>query len=154
MNPSQTSRKNPFRLIMLTALLAGTLDAIAAIVVYQANPKRMFQFIASGVFGKEAFSGGVAMALWGVLFHFFIAFCWTLFFFLLYTRVKILSANKFVVSIAYGLFIWLVMNMIVVPISHGAPRTITLSSLTGMAILIVAVALPVVWLTQHYYSRK
>src|SRR5689334_21896350 len=109
MNQPQTSTKNPFRMIVVTGLLAGTLDALAAIIVYQANPKRMFQFIASGVFGKDAFSGGVTMALWGALFHFFIAFCWTIFFLLLYPRVKILSANKFIVSIGYGLFIWLVM---------------------------------------------
>ena len=66
------SSAGPWRTIILTGLLAGTLDAIAAIVVSQASPAAVFKFIASGAFGAgKAFSGGDIMIVWGVLFHYF-----------------------------------------------------------------------------------
>ncbi len=50
--------RNLFLAVLWTSLLAGTLDAIGAIinylVVYGKNPVRIFYYIASGVFGKEA----------------------------------------------------------------------------------------------------
>jgi len=146
--------RKAFPTILLTSLLVGVLDALAAIVVYSANPIRMFQFIASGVIGKEAFAGGMVSAGWGVLFHFFIAFFWTAVYFILYPVLNLRTIHKFVSGLLYGIIIWLGMNMIVLPISHGAPREITVSSITGIVILIVAVGLPIAWMVNRYYAPK
>ncbi|HXB93468.1 MAG TPA: hypothetical protein VNU72_14315, partial [Puia sp.] len=77
--------------LLLAALIAGTLDASAAIISYYLHgghqPARIFRFIASGVFGKQATSGGTDMVVYGVLFHYFIAFCFTAVFFILYPRL-------------------------------------------------------------------
>ncbi|MEO6219460.1 MAG: hypothetical protein ABIO81_03460 [Ginsengibacter sp.] len=62
---------------MATGLLAGTLDAIAAMINYTINggklPSRIFQYIASGAVGTQAFKGGKGMIILGTIFHYIIA---------------------------------------------------------------------------------
>ena len=59
--------KSLFTTILNTGLLVGTFDAIAAVIQYIIptirNPVRIFEYIASGVFGMDAFSGGAVMAV-------------------------------------------------------------------------------------------
>ena len=68
--------------VLITAIIAGTLDIIGAIISYTANggkkPTVIFQYIASAVFGKSAFDGSVTMMSAGLLFHYLIAFLFTL----------------------------------------------------------------------------
>ena len=51
------------KIILTTGLLAGTLDILAAFIqsYLMANvvPSTVLKYIASGVFGKSAYSGGV-----------------------------------------------------------------------------------------------
>jgi hypothetical protein len=64
-------------ILLKTILLAGTLDIVAACIrAYTANgvtPDRVLQYIAAGVFGKSAYTGGYGMMAWGLFFHFIIA---------------------------------------------------------------------------------
>jgi hypothetical protein len=62
-------------------------------VLNDRDPVKSFQFIASGIFGTSAFSGGNTMLALGILFHFCIAFIWTLIFFFLYPRLKLYSPH-------------------------------------------------------------
>jgi len=55
------------------------------------------------------------MMIAGLLFHFVIAFIFTLFFFLIFPKVKLLQGNTIIVAIVYGIFVWAVMNKIVIP---------------------------------------
>src|SRR5688572_30989011 len=120
---SALSSAGPWRTIILTGLLAGTLDAVAAIVVSQASPAAVFRFIASGAFGAgQAFSGGDVMIIWGVFFHYFIAFCWTVLFFFLYPAWPWMRKNKYITDLLYGIFVWIIMNVVVIPISELAQR--------------------------------
>ena len=148
--------ESAWRAILLTGLIAGTLDALGPILINKANPKLMFQFIASGAFGSErAFAGGTPMVVWGVLFHYFIAYSWTTLFFLLYPAIPFLRKNKYITAVLYGVFVWIVMNRVVIPLSkiQQGPFNIK-GALTGAAILIVAIGLPVSILARRYYSRK
>jgi hypothetical protein len=56
--------------VLLTTLLAGSLDALSAIIQFTANgnhqPARIFRYIASGIFGRPALSGGTPMVVYGV----------------------------------------------------------------------------------------
>ncbi|HEY2727215.1 MAG TPA: hypothetical protein VGI61_08585, partial [Parafilimonas sp.] len=65
-------------------LLAGTLDILAAFADYyiatRRGPEGVLRFIASGVFGKDAFTGASLMIWLGLFFHFVIAFALTIFF--------------------------------------------------------------------------
>src|SRR3981081_3348359 len=102
-----------FKVILFAGLIAGTLDAIAAIggtlVFTHNNPVRIFCFIASGVFGEKAappmlmnasFSTQFIYAFLGVCFHYIIAYIFTLFFFLVYPKIKILSKNRVITGLA------------------------------------------------------
>ena len=61
----ESTKKNSFLIILATGLLAGTLDAVAAIVNYTINggklPSKIFQYIASGAVGPQAFTGGASV---------------------------------------------------------------------------------------------
>src|ERR1700761_9802943 len=95
--------------ILLTCLLTGTLDAIAALLIsYKIPPAVIFKFIASGWFGKEAMSGGTSMVLFGLIFHYLIAACFTVTLFWLYPWIIKTLKNKYIIGIIYGLVIWLI----------------------------------------------
>lgn len=137
--------------------MAGTLDIVCAMTHYYIrsgkNPANVLYFIASGVFDKAAFSGGAGMAMWGLFFHFFIAFSWTVIFFVLFPKVRFISDNRIVSGLLYGALIWLIMTQAVVPLSLTPKIPFDLSqALIGIVILMAAVGLPVSILAGKHYS--
>ncbi|MEQ1588196.1 MAG: DUF1440 domain-containing protein [Cyclobacteriaceae bacterium] len=152
-------KRQKIRSIVLTGIVAGTLDGLAAVLMYfistGKDPLNMFQFIASGIFGMDAFAGSVPMAIAGLLFHYPIAIGWTWLFFVTYQRLALLSRNTIILGIGYGIFIWLMMNLVVVPLSKVPSMPIsTQGAATGILILILCVGLPVSILTGRYYRNK
>jgi hypothetical protein len=139
------TKKSP-SVVLWSWLLVGTLDLSAAMIqtiLANGNIQRLFQFIASGAFGKEAFDGGWSYAIYGVLFHYIIAFIWTIIFFALYSALNLSRFNKILVGICYGVVIWFVMNRVVLPLSNITPRPFDLTkSLIAASILTVAIGLP------------
>lgn len=146
------------RQIIIVGIIAGLLDITAATTQFLLsggkNPVQILLFIASGVYGREAFAGGTGMAILGFLLHMFNAMAFTVFFFLVYPKLKALSANRYLWTIVYGASVWVVMNRIVLPLSNITQREFNIrSAAIGMAILIVFIALPIVIGAQRYYSR-
>jgi hypothetical protein len=159
--PSHSKNTKFFLPVFLTCILSGTLDALAAMTQYMirtegGNPLKVWRYVASAVFGKKVFEMNLAKAAaWGLLFHFFIAFCFALFFFWVYNKMKILSKNIFLTAILYGAFVWIVMNRIVVPLSQAARIPFDLLQAgIAMAILIMAIGLPNAVMARKYYSGK
>jgi hypothetical protein len=148
-----------FRAISLAALLTGTLDITAAIIKFfiehQQGPFPVFRYIASGVFGKETASTGTLMIIWGLVFHYINAFLFTAFLFLIYPKLIAWLKNKFLTGLIYGIFIWAIMNFVVVPLSRinkfpsGAKEAI----LDAM-ILVFMIGFPVTLLAHRHYSRS
>jgi hypothetical protein len=154
-----SSLKSYLKAIMVAGLVAGTLDGLAAALLYVIrtgkDPLNVFRFIASGVFGIEAFTGGVPMALWGIFFHFVIATGWALLFFSVYTRLALLGKNKFISGVGYGVFVWLMMNLVVVPLSKVQTLPMTLNGvLTGMVVLMLCIGLPIAFLAGRFFAKK
>jgi hypothetical protein len=150
--------KSKFVTIVQTCLLTGTLDAFAAILIsYKIPPAVIFKFIASGWFGKEAMSGGTSMILFGLIFHYLIAACFTVTLFWLYPYVVKILKNKYLIGIIYGLVIWLIMNYVVLPMtnipkSHGHLELISL--LKGIAALVICIGLPVALIADHETAKS
>ena len=142
--------------IISAGIVAGTLDITAAIIqtlINGGNPLKMLQFVASGIFGETAFAGGMPYSFWGLLFHYMIAFGWTILFFKIYPKFTFLSKNVLATGIGYGLFVWLVMNRVVLPLSNTPPRNFQLTqALIAMVVLILAIGLPLSVLARRYYS--
>lgn len=138
-----------FKTILSATFVAGALDIIAAILIYamimgKTTPSRIIMSIASGIFGKEAYSGGTSMVLTGLLLHFFIAFLFSLFYYFLYQNVVSLSGKRLISGVLYGIFIWLVMNLVVLRIVFPAMPAPELQGIAiGMSIVIVAVGIPI-----------
>jgi hypothetical protein len=80
-----------------------------------------WQYIASGALGMAAFEGGIATALLGVFFHLIISFVIAGVFILAADRMPLLRRNLIVGSLLYGLGVWIVMNMVVTPLSAAPP---------------------------------
>ncbi len=129
------------------AILVGTLDIVAASIQFylktNKGPAPIFKFIASGIFGKKAFTSGNIMILFGLLFHFFIAFIFTVFFFWISDKIPAILKLKLVTGILYGVFIWTIMNLLVLPISnvHRSSFNFT-NAIIGILILIICIGIP------------
>ena len=152
--------KGALTAILMATLAAGTLDALAAIVIYgpvlgNATIGRIFRGIASGAFGKSAFEGGKIMAVDGVIFHYLIAFCFSLFYFLVYPITKFPKNHPLIAGIFYGIFVWAIMNLLVIPLSKIGSRPIhPWPAAEAMAILIFMVGIPIsLIIHSHYQSR-
>jgi hypothetical protein len=147
-----------FKAIFVAGLVAGTLDIIAAMIQTLINNRtqlELFQFIASGVFGKKAFMGGLPFAFLGLLFHYVIAFSWTILLFLIYPKLKLHFVNIVITAVGYGVFVWLIMNQLVLPLSNAPPIPFSISrAVTAALILIGAIGVPLSLLVHRFYSRK
>ncbi|HEY4061642.1 MAG TPA: hypothetical protein VGM30_07065 [Puia sp.] len=95
------------------------------------------------------------MVIYGLLFHYFIAFMCTLVFFLSYTRMPALPrCNKYITGIVYALLVWAITNLVIVPLSRAPQGHFHVQSvLTGMGILVLAIGLPISLLA-HRWLRQ
>jgi hypothetical protein len=138
-------------------LLAGTLDIMSAClhayIVRGTTPETVLRFIASGALGKPAFTGGWGMPLIGLLFHYIIAYSFTTLFFLLYPHIKIMSKSIVLTAIVYGIFIFVVMNLLVLPLTKITMAPIRLDKAAiATGILIIAIGLPLSFFARKFYG--
>ena len=149
----------PFaKTIIYAGLTAGTLDILAAFLVYwlikqATTPMQLLQYIASGVFGSTAFSGGWPMALYGLGFHFLIAFSFAAIYFLAFPHFSFLKNRKGLSGLLYGVLVWITMNLAVLPlVFQRMPIFKWDSVVTGAVILMLCVGLPISLVTHRFYS--
>ncbi|HWA34247.1 MAG TPA: hypothetical protein VG737_08970 [Cyclobacteriaceae bacterium] len=146
--------------ILFAGLLAGTCDITAACIQFYLKtgkgPAVIGQYIASAVFGTEtAYSGDVSMIIIGFVFHYMVAFGWTILFFFAYPRLSFLRGNKIIVGIAYGAFVWLMMNQVVVPLTLiGRGPFNLVNAAQAMAILMACIGIPISLVANSYYRNK
>ena len=119
------------------------------------DPTLIAWYIASAVLGKEAaYGGGWITATFGIFLHYVIATIWTVFYFLIYPRIAALQKNPFASAFVYGIFVWVMMNRVVVPLSRIKTGPLVLSSaLQAAGILIVCIGLPVALLAHRHYAK-
>ena len=145
--------------ILQAGLIVGTLDILSAFIYYyiksgKTNFLVIFKFIASGIFGKAAGDGGTDMILAGFILHYAIAFSFTVFFFWLYPKVNVMSKNRIVTGVVYGLFVWALMNLVVVPLSNTVHRPFKIEgALINMGILIVCIGLPLSFIANAFFRK-
>ncbi|HUP14175.1 MAG TPA: hypothetical protein VM187_18265 [Niastella sp.] len=155
----QHNPKPLLKTIAWVGLLVGSLDIFSACLqAYLArgiSPETVLRFIASGAFGKPAFTGGWEMPLTGLLFHYLIAYSFTTLFFLLYPSIKLMSKSIVLTAIAYGILIFLVMNLLVLPLTRITRAPIQLyKAAIATGILIVAIGLPLSIFARKFYRHS
>jgi hypothetical protein len=120
------------RAILYATLLAGALDATDGVVFFGLqglNPIQVLQYIASGVLGGRSFQGGLATAGVGVLVHFAIALVVTAIYVLASRRIPGLRLQWIRFGLLYGAAVWVVMNLVILPVTAVAASHITTAAL-------------------------
>ena len=117
-----TARRSLVRPIVLGGLIIGIVqfvlqEWIVFSVLQQTPLMAVLQYITSGILGNAAFEGGIATALIGVLIHFFISLVIAGVFILSAERIPLLRRHAIAGALLYGIGVFIVMNMIVIPLS-------------------------------------
>lgn len=135
--------------ILWIGLIAGTLDITENLVfnLFRGiTPWRVFQYIASGLIGTQAFQSGWASVMLGVILHYAIALIWTAIFYVACLRFAIITRRPILSGLIYGGLVYLIMNFIALPLS-GVPHprnAITLASrINGVLALLFCIGLPI-----------
>ena len=119
-------RRSALTAIVLGGLAAGAGDGLFALVFYGAlrgvRVLRIFQSVASGLLGRDAFAGGLATFSIGLLLHFIVATCIAAVYYLVSLRFDALIKHPVICGLIYGIIAYLGMNYLVIPLSaarHG-----------------------------------
>jgi hypothetical protein len=155
--PAQPSARQLLAGIGTTGLVAGALDITAACLQFtlqtQKNPVAVLKYVASGLLGPAALRGGTAMVLVGLLLHFVIAYLFAAAYFGLYPRLGLPGRRPVLAGVLYGSAVWLVMNLVVVPLSGTPKLPLTVSGAAGgLSILILCIGVPIALLTSRFYA--
>ncbi len=145
---SRSSFADETRASLTAGLVCGAVDLAAAALSNPQIPlQSIFQSVASGWLGAEAYQGGWPSAWLGVVSHFGlmlgIAGAWMM----LASLYPILRRQWITAGIVWGAVVWAVMTFAVVPLSAstlGAPDMA--GALKGLAVHILAVGLPMAWI--------
>ena len=133
------------RAILLAGAVAGTLDIAAAFALSMSRggtPGRVLRTIASGVLGPAAAQSGAAGAALGLALHFVIATGAAAVYALAARRIGILTRYPIPAGLPYGVAVYFVMNLVVLPLSRVAQRPFTPSPIM-IAIHMLCVGLPI-----------
>jgi uncharacterized membrane protein YagU involved in acid resistance len=96
---------------------AGTIDLTFAFTAFGVAPKRILQYIASGLLGAQAFDGGWSTALIGVIAHYTILLVAAALYCAASRRMTWMVRHALPSGIAFGVAIYCFMNFVVLPLS-------------------------------------
>jgi hypothetical protein len=102
------------RPILIGGTLAGTFDLAVALLIAGRNVPRG---IAGGLLGKSALQGGLGIWVLGIVLHYVIALCAAAIYCQASRRLAFLNEHWFVSGLFFGIGVYLVMNLIVLPLS-------------------------------------
>jgi hypothetical protein len=143
-------RRNPAVFAILAGGgIAGALDITYAVVFsgFRGVPAlRVLQSVASGLLGPAAYDGGVPVAVLGLFLHFFIAFSAAAIFYLASRRLSFLTRQPVVAGVLYGVAVYAVMNLVVIPLSAYQRKVFPPPPLvlaTGLLVHMFCIGLPI-----------
>ena len=140
------------RKILVATLVAGTLDILSACVytlIAGRAPITMLKGLASAVLGNGAVTGGAGVAFIGLLLHFAIMAVMAAFFVIAANRLPVLKARWLLAGIAYGIGLWAVMNLVVLPLRFGWHPFTPLGLAEQFFSHIVLVGIPIAWFARR-----
>jgi len=133
---------------LAAGLLAGLVDIAVATVINHASPKLILQAVASGLLGLSAYKANWTVAL-GFVLQILMSIVIAAIYAAAATRITVLSRRPYSLGLAYGVGIFLVMNLVVVPLSAFGPRPAHVTSawlllnLAAMLLFGLLVSVPV-----------
>jgi hypothetical protein len=152
---TEVAQTPAWRPILWGTLLAGTLDICAAMISVQLRGIPAIQAVkgvAAGWLGRDAFRGGEGVVALGLISHYAIMAVIVALFYLASRSLPVLTKHWAWAGVAYGAAVYLVMSMIVVPLSafpRSGPPSLP-NVLQNLAIMIVCVGLPIAYVTRRF----
>ena len=122
---SPASSNSLLRLSVTGGLIIGALHVIIqafgmfVLIVKAATFTVAMQYVASGLLGDAAYAGGFATALLGFILEFVLTTIIAGIFIFSASRISLLQKNVIVGSLLYGFGVFIVMNFVVLPLSHA-----------------------------------
>lgn len=111
-----------FKIISVAWLVAGTLDILGAVFILgKGNAAGTLKYIAGAVVGKDVSLNDTQSILLGTAFHYLIALCWTIFYFLVFKIIKFDKLPVIFSALLYGAFIFFCMRYLFVPLLGKLP---------------------------------
>jgi hypothetical protein len=154
---SNAMSRHSIRTIVLGGLIAGFCDLTYAMTYYAMHGVaaiRIPQSIASGVLGSDSFKGGRETAVFGVLLHFFTAFCAAGFYYAASRKLKILLRWAPIAGMLYGAAIFFFMRRVVIPLSAVPhPKSPPHFIWSDFLVHVFLIGLPIALLARHYGSQ-
>jgi hypothetical protein len=155
----EIQKDGAYKTIIIAWLVAGTLDISAALLLYYLrtgnNPSRVLQYITSAIIDKTSYTGGTAVNIAGLLLHYIIALLFVTLLFVIYPALRRLFDNRVCWAALYGLFIWAVMNLLVLPLTLLPVQPIQpLKTMESVLVLVLAIGLPATLIIHRYYYGK
>src|SRR5690242_12979810 len=150
------------RAVITVGATAAALDLCYVFTFYGlrngTSPIRILQSIATGAFGTEAYAGGLATALFGLVAHFFILIVAAWFYYLASIRLSALRLHAFTYGPLYGLAIYAFMNFVVLPLSASplahVPFTLSLAQVTNFLMHPVFGLIIALCVRRHWLSHR
>jgi len=135
--------------ILVGGLIAGTLDLISAFLTFGWGVPRA---IAGGLLGRKAFQGGTATWTLGVFLHFFIALSAAAVYYAASRKLEFLKDHPIVCGLFYGIAVFLVMNLIVLPLSalHSRGPFTLRGLIQGLLVHMICIGLPISFSVWRY----
>ena len=140
--PLRLSRSNLVLPILAGGAAAGTFDLTAAFITYGPGVPLG---IAGGLLGGQALHGGIGTYILGIFLHYFIAFSAATIYCLASRKLEFLYEHFFVCGLFYGIAIYLVMKLIVLPLcAYHAVGPYQLRDLVqGLLVHMLIIGLPI-----------
>jgi hypothetical protein len=149
---SRSGKWNALLAIGVGGLIAGALDLTQACILF--SPKIPLA-IAAGLLGPQAFHGGKATYVLGVLLHFFIAFSAAAIYYAASRRLKFLTEYALICGLFFGMAVELVMRLIVLPLSalHAKGPYEYRDLVLGLLVHMVVIGLPISFSVRRFSRR-
>jgi hypothetical protein len=128
--------------IFVGGLIAGALDLTSAFITYGWGVPRA---IAGGLLGPTALHGGTGTFMLGVLLHFFIACSAAAIYYAASRVLGFMTDHAVVCGMFYGIAIFLVMNLVVLPLSalHAKGPYRLAGLIQGLLVHMIIIGLPI-----------
>ena len=110
------------RAAVVAGLVAGTIDIGAAALINHVGPALILQGIASGLIGMKSYAGGAGTVALGLALQLAMSIVIAGIYAAAATQLAWLRSRPVLAGLAFGLGVFVVMNMIVVPLSAFGPK--------------------------------
>jgi membrane-associated HD superfamily phosphohydrolase len=150
--PAPARQSRTFIAVFVGGFAAGTFDLITAYITYG---RRVPFGIASGLLGRSAFQGGAGVYTLGILLHYFIAFSAAVVYYAVSRKRDFLRQYPVICGIYYGIAVFLVMNLIVLPLSaiHARGPFTLRGLIQGLLVHMILIGIPIALSVRMFSAR-